>query len=137
MIKCVLSAGAETPKRQHSDDAGSDLYCPQSFSLSPLEAREIDLLCKFEIPKKFVGIVCPRSSISRRSIHVYQGIIDSGYRGSVKVRIQNLSQETQHFSTGDRIAQILVIPVCLDSFVAVESLSQTERGEKGFGSTGL
>jgi dUTP pyrophosphatase len=136
VIKTIVRDRGFVPQRQHTDDAGADLYTPNSFSIGPQEIVEVDLMCGFEIPESHAGLIVPRSSMNKKQIHVYLGVIDSGYRGFVKVLLQNIGTEVKHFNLGDRIAQILIIPVLLQDFCKAPALSDTTRGSGGFGSTG-
>lgn len=94
----------------------------------------------FEIPEGFVGIVCARSGLAaKNSICLTNGIgvIDSDYRGEVKVLLTNLSECEFRVSHGMRIAQMMIMPFAAAMITEVQSLSETERGEGGFGSTGV
>ena len=89
-----------------------------------------------EIPDGYEAQIRPRSSMSKRGVHCHLGTIDNGYRGDLGVCLQYLGTETFSFSRGDRIAQLVIAPVARCQIEVVETLSETERGAGGFGSTG-
>lgn len=123
-----------TPTRTHDYDAGLDLYAPITGRIVGNEVGAIDTLLAVQIPPGFFGMVVGRSSLNKRDIHCYPGIIDSDYRGTIRVLLK--PSEDFCFERGDRIAQLIVIPCILAEPVLVDSLTQTKRGEGGFGSTG-
>jgi dUTP pyrophosphatase len=91
------------------------------------------------IPDGFAGLVVPRSGLAARngiSVVNGPGLVDSGYRGEIKVVLVNLSSEVFEIARGDRIAQFVVIPIAVQEFVTVEKLPESRRGSGGFGSTG-
>jgi dUTP pyrophosphatase len=90
-----------------------------------------------ELPENTVGMVCDRSGMGKKGFKVHGGIVDVPYRGSVNVILWNHSGQVQEIKKGDRIAQLLVIPILIvQPEETMEELSQTERGDKGFGSSG-
>tara|TARA_R110000796_G_scaffold58413_4_gene134849 strand:+ start:7073 stop:7525 length:453 start_codon:yes stop_codon:yes gene_type:complete len=96
-----------------------------------------------EIPKGYVGLIFPRSSVSKYNLGLTNcvGVIDSGYRGEIMCKFKRLSENTFHNNTndydvGDRVAQIMIIPIPEISFIEDTDLSASERGEGGYGSTG-
>lgn len=90
------------------------------------------------IPEGHMGRVCSRSGLSLKyHLEVGAGIIDADYRGEIKVKLMNFSDQYVRIFAGDRIAQIAIIPIATPDVVEVEELSETARGDKGFGSTGL
>lgn len=90
---------------------------------------------KVQIPEGYEGQVRPRSSMSKKGIHVHFGTIDSDYRGEILVTLSNIGNETHYLRRGDRIAQLVFAPVCSAIWLPWKE-DQTERGEGGFGSTG-
>ena len=92
----------------------------------------------FEIPEGYVGLLFPRSSVAKTSLTLTNsvGVLDSGYRGEVKFKYKNIDNNYTHYNIGDRIGQIIIIPIPYIEFVETDSLSSTNRGEGGFGSTG-
>ena len=136
----LLSDTAIPPVRKHQNDAGVDLFSPVETSLAPGERWNAPFDLAVEIPDGYVGMMCSRSGMAMRGISVYgaPGIIDSGYRGCIRVNLINLAQERVDIHVGDRIAQLLVVPITLPRVEVVESLSESTdgRGDGGFGSTG-
>ena len=132
-----LSEDSIVPTRANDTDAGWDLYVPHDFLL-PHETRAlVPTDISMAIPTGYVGLIWDRSGVAvKKGIHRFAGVIDSGYRGEVKVCLWNSSEWDVHFRNGERIAQILfqAIPEC--DLIEVEELDTTERGEGGFGSSG-
>ena len=128
-----LSPHAIVPRRATDGSAGYDLYAP----LDMVKFRGIGIVntgIAIEIPDGYVGLVLPRSRISKAGVHTHTGVIDSDYRGSIGVRFTDSCEYT--FDPGDRIAQLLVVPCMMVPVVEVDELSETARGTGGFGSTG-
>jgi dUTP pyrophosphatase len=127
---------AKIPTKAHSTDAGFDLYTPIGFSLGPSEITVVNLGIHLAIPEGWYGQVACRSSLARSGITTLGGVVDSGYTGPVHVVLVNLSHEAKCFNEGDRIAQLILLPVVQANLELVSELEQTARGERGFGSTG-
>ena len=128
-----------TPGRVHADDAGIDLYAAASAQLDPGERRVIGSGIAVAIPEGFAGLVVPRSGLAaRHGIGVLNapGLIDSGYRGEIKIILVNHGNASVDITRGDRVAQLVVIPVALLEVVVVDELERSERGEGGLGSSG-
>ncbi len=127
------------PIRAHPGDAGIDLYARQPVDLKPGERAVVPTGISLAIPEGYAGLVVPRSGYAARAgIGVVNspGVIDSGYRGEVAVILINHGSEPVWFDRGDRIAQLVVVPVPEFSWVETEELPASERGGGGFGSTG-
>lgn len=123
-------------------DAGLDLRTQIDFSLKAGECKTIPTGLCMAIPEGLVGMVCSRSGLAAKyQIEVLgaPGIVDSGYRGEVRVTLKNHGSEEVHFNPGDRIAQILFVRQLMSEirFHSVNELDSTERGSNGFGSTEL
>lgn len=134
----LLSPQAFLPVKAHPTDAGFDLAIPAECRLGPHERSRIDFEIAIEIPPGWYGQIFGRSSIFRQGLSVHPGVIDADYRGSIQILIAN-QLPTQHvFSRGDRLAQLLVLPVPAVTMIQVdpEMLSRTTRGAGGLGSTG-
>jgi dUTP pyrophosphatase len=138
-----LHPNAIIPKYAKPGDAGMDLYVADfEFVLDEdLEdyrvGLKIDSGIAVEIPEGYVGLVFPRSSIKSTGNRLSNsvGVIDSGYRGSIKAYFDIIDQELEDYTIGDRFAQLMIIPYPPIEFEEVDELSTTERGEGGFGST--
>lgn len=135
-----LDDGAILPSRAHVGDAGLDLHAIEPARLGPGERLGIGTGLAVEIPPGHAGLVLPRSGLARRhgiSLVNSPGLIDSGYRGELRVLLMNNDPaETFVVEPGDRIAQLVVIATPALEPVAADSLSDSVRGGDGFGSTG-
>lgn len=130
---------AKIPTRANNWDCGLDLYSVDTFFLQPGERRTIDTGVAIELPDSYVGYVCPRSGIASKfgiSIVNAPGVIDSGFRGTLKVVLINLGREPYLGSVGDKIAQLVVQRCEFPDLEVVDELSGSTRAEKGFGSSG-
>jgi dUTP pyrophosphatase len=136
-MKTTLDSGAHIPVRKHTFDAGADLHSNTCAVIQPGKSMEFDTGVHVAIPESCVGIVKGRSGLAfNHSIVAHEGTIDYGYTGSIKVLLFNLGDKPYTVKREDRIAQLLIQPVVLVPFELVEKLERTERGSKGFGSTG-
>jgi dUTP pyrophosphatase len=135
-----LDPRALLPSRAHPEDAGLDLYALRAATLAPGERASIPTGIAVEIEPGHAGLVLPRSGMAARhgvSIVNAPGLIDSGYRGELRVLLLNTDRgESFELSAGDRIAQLVVITVDVAEPVEVMQLSPTQRGAGGFGSSG-
>jgi len=140
-----LRPGAIVPTYARPGDAGLDLHAciEQRIRLFGLNASCAEAVPKLigtgiaiELPEGYEAQVRGRSGLSKNGLLVFPGTIDAGYRGEIKVCIQNLTQGTVTVHPGDRIAQLVIAPVARAELVEVDALSESERGEGGFGSTG-
>ncbi len=131
-----IHADAKLPSYGHLGDAGLDLFSADDIVLEKGQALDVPTGIKVAVPEGYVGLVWDKSGVSLRGVHRLAGVIDSGYRGEVKVVLVNLSDEPFVISKGMKIAQLLIQPVTTVKVVEVEDLGETPRGEGGFGSTG-
>jgi dUTP pyrophosphatase len=122
--------------RAHADDAGLDLYGLEDATIAPSEGKILRTGVAVAVPAGHVGLVCDRSSMAKRGLKTAGGVIDAGYRGEVGVVIWNISGQPQVVKKGERIAQMLVIPIAVPAPVETKDLGTTTRGVNGFGSTG-
>lgn len=135
-----LDPGLPAPSYAHAGDAGCDLYSAENLELAPGERALVPTGIAVSIPRGHAGFVQPRSGLAARhgiGIVNAPGLIDSAYRGEIKVILINLDPR-QAFSIkrGDKIAQLLIQRVETAEFEAVDDLDATVRGDGGFGSTG-
>jgi dUTP pyrophosphatase len=124
------------PRYGHAGDAGLDLFSSVDFVLTAGQVEAIPTGIKVAVPEGYAGLIWDKSGVSLRGVHRLAGVIDSGYRGEVKVVMVNLSGEPFTIEKGMKIAQMLVQPVANVDVIEVEDLAETSRGEGGFGSTG-
>ena len=139
-----LDEGARAPTRAHDTDAGLDLYAYKFLNyqsekvlvVRPDTTYLIDTGLHVAIPAGHCGLVLPRSSSARDGLLVHTGVIDSGYTGSIKITVNALN-EAKVVRLNDRIAQLLIIPIPTFELNKVDALSGSERGDNGFGSSGI
>ncbi|MBK7820323.1 MAG: dUTP diphosphatase [Tessaracoccus sp.] len=128
------------PHYARPGDAGADLVAAEDVSLEPGERKLVGTGVRVAIPEGHVGLVTPRSGLAARtglSIVNAPGVIDSGYRGEIKVCLINLDPGVPiTLAVGDRIAQLLITPFVTAEFELVDALDDTARGAGGYGSTG-
>jgi dUTP pyrophosphatase len=134
-----LVSEAILPRYQTPDAAGMDLHAVETVTIAPGATVAVDTGLAFAIPRGFEGQVRPRSGIAlKHAVTVVNapGTIDADYRAAVKVLLINHGREPFAIKVGDRIAQLVIAPVIQADLVEVDTLSETERGTGGFGSTG-
>ena len=133
-----LSKDARMPSKSNQSDAGWDLYAAEDAIVEPSQTELIGTDIAMAIPEGYVGLIWDRSGMAtKRGIHRFAGVVDSGYRGQIKVCLWNSTQEHCIINTGDRIAQILFQAVPDFPIIEVLNLDNTSRGSHGFGSTGV
>lgn len=129
---------ATLPTRAHPTDAGLDLHALHDVTLYASGRAIVPTGIAVAIPVGYVGMVCPRSGVATQGVTVNNapGIVDSGYTGELKVILINHSRNPWHAKAGDRIAQLVILPIVTPGVVEVDELPGTQRGNNGFGSTG-
>lgn len=135
-MKIMLDDGAYMPTRAHSMDAGLDLYSPVDVLLMSQASAVIDTGVHVELPHGSVGFLKSKSGLNVKHGILGEGVIDAGYTGSIRVKLYNHSGDTYNIRRGDKITQLVILPVILPDLEQVDSLEDTERGCGGFGSTG-
>jgi dUTP pyrophosphatase len=138
VLLAPLTLRAILPQKAHQTDAGFDLAVPADYILPPQTQQQIDLEIALQIPPGWYGQIFGRSSVFQRGLLVHPGVIDADYRGTIQLLIFNHTLVTQPLLRGDRLAQLLLLPVPTVRLVTVASadLSPTRRGRGGVGSTG-
>jgi dUTP pyrophosphatase len=134
-----ISPNAQLPKYAYWDDSGADICSTIDYVLKPQEIKAIPSGLRIEIPKGFELQVRPRSGYALKHGIILPnspGTIDAGYRGEIKVIMMNLGQQPFHIKIGQRIAQVVLKPVSSAKFKEVPTISSSQRGLNGFGSTG-
>jgi len=136
-----LSEKATLPTRAHDGDAGLDLYAAEGARIGPGQRVSVGTGLAVAIPQGLAGLVMPRSGLALKhgvTLVNSPGLIDSGYRGEVRVLLINTDGSSEfRLASGDRIAQLLLVPIATASPLEADSLDQTVRGGGGFGSSGL
>lgn len=135
-MKIKLDVGAKTPTRAHSTDAGLDLYAKETQVVSAKESAKFDTGVHVEIPVGYAGFLKSKSGLNVNHGITSEGVIDSGYTGSIVVKLYNNSGYDYTVKQGDKISQLVILPILTPDIEIVESLETTDRGENGFGSSG-
>ena len=137
----VLISSAQVPVYAHPGDAGADLMAAEAFVLAPGTRATVPTGVSIALPDGYVAFVVPRSGLAaKRGITIVNspGTVDAGYRGEIRVTVLNTDlDEPFEIAVGDRIAQLIVMPVSRARFIPVETLPGSHRGDGGFGSTGI
>lgn len=135
-MKVVLDKGAFMPERAHKTDAGMDLRSPVNMYIPPRDNVTINTGVHIELPVGTVGMLKSKSGLNVKHDITSEGVIDVGYTGSIVVKLYNHGNTPYEIKRGDKITQLVVMPICTFEVEEVESLEKTERGDNGFGSTG-
>ena len=151
-MKIMLDPGAKMPTRAHEFDAGLDLYAPKTttipgskysppianygYGMVSIGQKTIDTGVHVQIPEGYVGLIKSKSGLMVKHGLLTDGTIDSGYTGSIQVKLFNTAQKDYKFNAGDKIAQLVIVPCLLPEPELVDELEETDRGDGGFGSTG-
>lgn len=143
-IKVKLDEGAFAPESAHTADAGYDLRTPIDFRVPVGEYAIVDTGVHIQIPEGYVGFLKSKSGLNVKSHITGEGVIDSGYTGSIVVKLYSHSGNFAsfpdafgtYFKRGDKIIQLVLLPIFKPELEIVDSLEETERGDGGFGSTG-
>lgn len=139
-IEVVLGPGATLPEYRTEGAAGMDLCASVDFTLQPMERKLVPTGVRVAIPPGYEGQVRPRSGLAvRHGIGMVNspGTIDSDYRGEISLILINMGLESVSLARGERVAQLVICPIARATLAQVDRLSETDRGEGGFGSTGL
>ena len=132
----ALDKGAYMPTRAHKDDAGLDLYAMAGQIVPAKESAVFDTGVHVEIPSGYVGMIKSKSGLNVKHGITSEGVIDAGYTGSIAVKLYNHSGYDYTVEAGDKISQLVIMPIITPELELVESLHCSERGCGGFGSTG-
>lgn len=129
----IIDFGGSIPVRKHYNDAGADVFSPKNQTIYPGQILKLPLGFGLELPDGMVGYIFPRSSLSSLGIVCELPPIDSGYRGEIRAIISNVSNTSYDIKKGDRIGQLVIMPVIIPEFIS-EFLDKRESN--AFGSTG-
>ena len=135
-MKIVLDTGAKMPTRAHETDAGLDLYARETRILRAMSNARFDTGVHVELPAGTVGMIKSKSGLNVNHGLTCEGVIDAGYTGSIVVKLYNHTLDEYEVRAGDKIGQLVILPILTPPLELVESLEETERGNGGFGSTG-
>ncbi len=131
-----LKESVQLPKYHHPGDVGMDMYTMETITLKPRQHHFFYHGFALEFPEGYVALVKDKSSISRIGLHTMGGVFDAGYRGEYNTHLVNLSDKSYTFEKGDKVAQLVIIPVAIVKLKEVDKLRESARGEGAFGSTG-
>ena len=140
-IKIKLDAGAKTPTRAHETDAGLDIYARERQIVPAKESAVFDTGVHIEIPRGFAGFLKSKSGLNVKHGITSEGVIDCGYTGSICVKLYNNSGYDYEVKAGDKISQLVILPIITPELELVETTEElyggvTERNACGFGSSG-
>lgn len=136
-LKIMLDDGAIMPTRAHAHDAGLDLYAPEGCIIEAKDSAIFNTGVHVLIPDGYVGLLMSKSGLNVKYGLTSEGVVDASYTGSIVVKLYNNSGFDYHVRTGDKISQLLIMPIETPELVPVEEFEEkTERGENGFGSSG-
>lgn len=135
-MKIMLGEGAIMPTRAHPFDAGLDLYATEDRIIEAKGSALFDTGVHVQIPEGCVGFLKSKSGLNVKHGIVSDGVIDSGYTGSIAVKLYNLSGFDYKVNDGDKISQLVILPCMLPELELADDLEDTDRGDGGFGSTG-
>lgn len=135
-LKVTLDEGAKMPTRAHDTDAGLDLYAMEDAVIPMFGSVKLDTGCHVAIPKNHVGLITSKSGLMSEGI-TSRGTIDADYRGSIKAVLFNHNNRPYRIEKGQKITQLVILPIITPKPVQVDNLELTARGYGGFGSTGL
>lgn len=135
-MKIILDNGARMPTKAHRADAGFDLYSREAVIVPAKESATFDTGVHMQIPEGFVGFLKSKSGLNVRHGITSEGVIDSGYTGSIVVKLYNHSGKDYKVQIGDKISQIVLLPIAMTDLELVKDFEISERGNNGFGSSG-
>lgn len=135
-VKVMLDAGAYMPERAHELDAGYDIRTPFAATVPAFGQAVVDTGVHIQIPHGYVGFLKSKSGLNVKNDLTGDGVIDAGYTGSVVVKLYNHGNNFHVFERGDKIIQLVLLPIFTPDLEQVDHMDDTERGDAGFGSTG-
>lgn len=135
-MNVMLDEGAFMPEFAHKTDAGADLRSPVDVVIPARGSVVIDTGIHVEVPEGFTGFLKSKSGLNVNHNLIGEGVIDSGYQGSIRVKLYNLGDKDYQIHRGDKIIQLVIMPCVYCEFTEVEQFADSERGDGGFGSTG-
>lgn len=135
-MRIVLDHGAIMPTRAYPTDAGLDLYARETQIVPAKESAVFDTGVHIELPPNTTGFLKSKSGLNVKHGIISDGVIDVGYTGSIKVKLYNLSGWDYRVNAGDKISQLVILPIVTPEIDHVEFLGDTARGNNGFGSSG-
>jgi len=135
-VKIKLDKNAYMPKREHATDAGADIRTPKAFMVLPNSSKVIHTGIHIETPPGHVTMVKSKSGLYIKDSITTTGVVDEGFDGEIVIKLINHGSSGKHFDVGDKIAQLVIMPVIYPEFEQVDEIEGGERGGNGYGSTG-
>ena len=135
-MKIIVDRGAYIPARAHEADAGLDLYAPGGKTVPAKGSAVFETGVHVQIPLGMVGCLKSKSGLNVKYGITSEGVIDSGFTGSIVAKLYNNRDEPYTVRMGDKITQLVILPIYSPELELVETFEETERGSSGFGSTG-
>lgn len=135
-MKIMLDAGAIMPTRAHATDAGLDIYARERQVVPAKESAKFDTGVHIELPVGTVGMLKSKSGLNVNYGLTSEGVIDVGYTGSIVVKLYNNSGYDYTVEAGDKISQLVILPILTPELEIVDEFEATDRGNNGFGSSG-
>ncbi len=135
-IDILLDENAKMPTKAHETDAGFDIYTPYEFTVKAGDSATVMTGVHMIIPCGYCGLVVSKSGLNTKYDIKTTGLIDAGYTGEIIIKVQNHGHKDFHFHKGEKITQIMILPVPKVTLNMVDELPETERSDKGFGSSG-
>ena len=135
-IKVMLEEGAKTPTKAHDPDAGFDLYSREDKVIFPQSSYTFDTGVHMGIKPGYAGLLVSKSGLNKNFSVQSTGLVDADYTGSIGVTLYNHGSNMVHIKKGQKISQIVILPIIYAELVLSDSLEATERGDGGFGSSG-
>jgi dUTP pyrophosphatase len=130
-----LNNHARLPTKAYNGDLGYDLYAAERYVINPSEQKAVGTGISVEFPERWGGVIKDRSSMASKMIYTSAGVIDNGYRGEIKILLRNDSKAVLTVEAGDKIAQLIPIPV-IDWEIIETDIQDSDRSANGFGSSG-
>ena len=131
-----MSEKATIPSKGTPTAAGFDLYSAKTITIWPKTREVVPTDLKIELPRNSYGQIAPRSGLALKGLDIGAGVIDQDYRGNLKILLINNGTTSYEVREGERVAQLLVKPILNPTIKTMEELTESTRGDRGFGSTG-
>lgn len=135
-VPITLDLGAYIPTKAYDNDAGFDLKTRENFTVPAGGSYTTDTGVHIALPDGYCGLVVAKSGLNVKHSITSTGLLDSGFRGSLKIKLYNYSKYDYQFKAGEKISQLVILPIPAVELEVVEELDDTERSDRGFGSSG-
>ncbi len=135
-VPITLDPGAYIPTKAYDNDAGFDLKTREDFTVPAGGSYTTDTGVHIALPDGYCGLVVAKSGLNVKHGITSTGLLDSGFRGSLKIKLYNYSKYDYQFKAGEKISQLVILPIPAVELEVVEELDDTERSDRGFGSSG-